>query len=174
MAKSKSTAAVAERVTPKQPKAVPIVQPPGGQPALAENRDSDIGRLLRAVNEMDADDLHWFAEQVETRFKQIHDKEAKPEIRLSLDKASPEFRRVVEWLVGCTTTSRLAAVLASELLTHEGDFKRDGNYDGNIGNDIFKDWTEQLARKLGDPDCFDDPEDAAMAGFAIALSDTKA
>ncbi len=62
------------------------------------------------------------------------------ERRLSIEKAGNELKAVVAWLAKQPFSTKLAAVAAAELLRHQEDFKRDGVYDGKIGDDILSDW----------------------------------
>jgi len=89
---------------------------------------------------------------------------------LSLDKASAEFRWMVEWLKACSPEQRLAAIVVSELLCSETDFKEEGMYEGRVGNDVLNDWGEEIAEFADDPRHFKNPQDRQVAAYVAKLS----
>ncbi len=127
-----------------------------------EEADDARGRAFEAERQALAEQAEPPGEQAEAQGKPTTP-------RLSLEKASLEFQPIVKYLLGLTPTSRLAVVLVSELLSHEDDIRHNGQYDGTVGNDALLDWSEELSRTMGDSDVFDDPQDAATAGFMAAL-----
>ncbi len=91
--------------------------------------------------------------------------------RCTLDKAHPELSQMVGWMLAQPFHVRLAAILMNTLLLHETSIKKNGQYKGDIGNDIVKDWESDVLLAAGDADYLNSVGgiEAAMAGYTAAL-----
>ena len=90
---------------------------------------------------------------------------------MRVEKASSGMERVVAWLQRADPKMKLAACLCIDLLQHESNLQNKGYYDGDVGNDLLKDWSDDVgclhSEALAD-------DDAYVAGFAIALASMDA
>jgi hypothetical protein len=163
---SQQAVAAQEEVVTTQPEAVTILDPPDGGP---KDTDSDLMRVLGCLNEMDADDLRWFADQLESRMTGIREKEEQRRPRLSIDKAHGEFKRLVRWLQNRTDTEKLAAVAFLTCLNGdvEMSIRRRGLYDGEIGQELDRDWDETAAAMIDGES--PDSELAVIAAYVFGL-----
>jgi len=90
-----------------------------------------------------------------------------------LSNASPALRGLVQWLLERTHTEKLAAVLLWELITKESEYKKEEMYVSKfgIGNDISKDWQEDILLASQNSELLKQlsPEDIAITAFTAAL-----
>jgi hypothetical protein len=89
----------------------------------------------------------------------------------TLDKAHPELKQVVGWMLAQPFRVRLAAILMNALLLHETSIKEDGQYKGDIGNDIIKDWENDVLLAAGNAEYLNSVGgiEAALVGYTAAL-----
>jgi len=87
------------------------------------------------------------------------------------EKAGPELKAVVHWLLKRNHTEKLAAVLASQLIRIEHIYQDEQFYQGDIGNDIDKDWENDIRVASGNEEFLKQlsPEDVTVTILAAAL-----
>lgn len=95
------------------------------------------------------------------------------ERRCTTDKAAPNFRPVVAWLLERTPQEKLAAVALANLMLGDVQqrFKDAGRYQGDIGEDLLRDWREDVRTMTGETQSI---QDATMAQFALDCEDLLA
>lgn len=91
--------------------------------------------------------------------------------RCTEEKAAPELKAVVQWLLKRNYMEKLAAVLVSQLLDKEPIYKTVQLYQGDLGNDIGKDWESDIlfASQHQEFLCKLSAEDIAVSAFTAAL-----
>ncbi|MDI9433676.1 MAG: hypothetical protein QM570_18330 [Planctomycetota bacterium] len=94
-----------------------------------------------------------------------------PERRCRLDKAGPSLKAVVAWLLERTPREKLCAVTLSNLILGEvqQNLYNAGRYEGNIGEDLLRDWREDIEAMTTDAEPI--KNDATMAQFALDCED---
>lgn len=90
------------------------------------------------------------------------------ERRCTPDKASLAFKPVVAWLLARTPSEKLAAVALANLLLADvqNNLKDTAHYAGNIGEDLLRDWREDVLATAADTKPTHGP-DAMVARFVM-------
>ena len=172
MEEARSTAAVAEQVTnvTQAETEAPILDPPDDQGGGPQSTDGDLMRIFRALNRMDPADLHRVADGWDLDNEETEDEEDSVGPHLTLDKAHGEFKHLVRWLQGRSNSEKLAAVALSTL--RDGDtetsIRKLGLYDGEIGGDLDRDWTNDVSAMVFDESL--DGELAVIAAYVRGLN----
>jgi len=135
---------------------------------ISQAEKSDFERIQDALAQISPGGLHECAERIEAIARRIQ--EGEPEPRLSLDKSHGEFKRLVKWLLDRTPTEKLVGVAFSTLLNCdvEGSIKERKLYDGDVGDDVDRDYDDAVCRMVGKGT--GDSEFDAIAAYLVGLS----
>jgi len=99
------------------------------------------------------------------------DEQFQSEKRCTEDKAGPELKGIVRWLLNRNHTEKLTAVLIWQLLSKESEYKKEEMYQGSISNDIDKYYQNEILLASQNSELLKQfsPEDIAVTAFTAAL-----
>ena len=89
----------------------------------------------------------------------------------SPDKAGPEIRALADWMANRSFECSLYGFLSHKLHELEGTYKREGFYDGDIGNDIYNTCREDVIKAIENPPAGIDPVVLSMTAALLPLYD---